>query len=165
MLIIFTICCWCTSLYIYNISNCVSMGLSIIFHLIYGAMSFQVIHFSFDDCDNVCTSSYYHHQIGNMNHEPLFRIRAWNIGMCCMSSYVLSRRHICTSSYFHNQHHHKIESVRLCRLIVIKPRYYGFLGLLYMIFIKQFSIKKLQEIKSPRRCAEHTLSIQPPGYL
>ena len=33
--------------------------------------------------------SYYHHQIGNMNYCPLFRVRSWNNGMRCMSLYIL----------------------------------------------------------------------------
>ena len=33
--------------------------------------------------------SYYHHQIGNMNYNPLFRVRSWNNGMRCMSLYIL----------------------------------------------------------------------------
>ena len=37
----------------------------------------------------MCTLSYYHHQTGSMNHQPLFRVRSWNNGMRCMSYYVL----------------------------------------------------------------------------
>ena len=37
----------------------------------------------------MCTLSYYHHQIGSMNHKPLFRVRSWNNGMRCMYYYVL----------------------------------------------------------------------------
>ena len=33
--------------------------------------------------------SYYHHQIGSMNYSPLFSVRSWNNGMCCMSLYIL----------------------------------------------------------------------------
>ena len=40
----------------------------------------------------MCILSYYHHQIGSMNHEPLFRVRSWNNGMRCMSYYVLIGR-------------------------------------------------------------------------
>ena len=39
----------------------------------------------------MCTLSYYHHQIGSMNHQPLFRVRSWNNGMCCMSYMFLCR--------------------------------------------------------------------------
>ena len=35
------------------------------------------------------TSTYYHHQIGNMNHYPLFRVWSWNNVMRCLYSYVL----------------------------------------------------------------------------
>ena len=37
----------------------------------------------------MCTLSYYHHQIGSVNNQPLFRVRLWNNGMSCMSYYVL----------------------------------------------------------------------------
>ena len=46
--------------------------LSIIFHAIYGAV---FTHFFYDDCGNVCTSSYYHHQTGSITHMPQFRVR------------------------------------------------------------------------------------------
>ena len=49
----------------------------------------QLTHFSCDDCENACTWSYHHHQIGCMNHLPLFKFRWWNNGMCCMSFYIL----------------------------------------------------------------------------
>ena len=28
-----------------------------------------------NDCENICTARNYHHQVGNMNHQPLFRVR------------------------------------------------------------------------------------------
>ena len=31
----------------------------------------------------MCTLSYYHHQIGSMNHLLLFRVRSWNNDMRC----------------------------------------------------------------------------------
>ena len=62
--------------------------LSIIFHVIYGAVCIQLAHFSFDDCENTCTLSFYHHQIGSMTHLPLHRGRSWNNGMRCMSFYI-----------------------------------------------------------------------------
>ena len=34
------------------------------------------------------TLSYYHHQIGGMNHQPLFTVRSWINGTRCMSYYV-----------------------------------------------------------------------------
>ena len=37
----------------------------------------------------IYTLSYYHHQIGNMNYYPLFRVRSWNNGMRCLSLYIL----------------------------------------------------------------------------
>ena len=39
--------------------------LSITFHTICGAVCFKLTHFSYDDCENMCTSSYNHHQIGS----------------------------------------------------------------------------------------------------
>ena len=34
--------------------------------------------FSCDNCENTCALCYCHHQIGSMNHLPLFRVRLWN---------------------------------------------------------------------------------------
>ena len=49
--------------------------LSIIFRALYGlcVCSVPISH----DCENMCTWSYYHHQIGSMNHLPLFRVWIW----------------------------------------------------------------------------------------
>ena len=55
--------------------------LSIIFHAIYGAVCIHLTHFSYDNCENVCTLSYYHHLTGSMAYLPLFRVRSWN--NCC----------------------------------------------------------------------------------
>ena len=61
-----------------------------IFHAIYGSVCIHLTHFSYDDCVNTCTLSYYHyHQIGSMTHLPLFRVRSWNNGVRCMSFYIL----------------------------------------------------------------------------
>ena len=40
--------------------------LSIIFHAIYGAVRIQLTYFYYDDCENTCTLSYWHHQIRSM---------------------------------------------------------------------------------------------------
>ena len=48
----------------------------------------ELTHYFFDYFENICTSSYYHHQIGNMNHQTLFRVRSWNYGMRYMSRYA-----------------------------------------------------------------------------
>ena len=42
--------------------------LSILFHSIHAALSIQLTHFSYDDCENMCTLSHFHHQIGIMTH-------------------------------------------------------------------------------------------------
>ena len=63
--------------------------LSVIHYTICGALCFQFTHFSCDDWENIYTLSYYHHQIESMNYCPLFRVRSWNIGVCCMSFYIL----------------------------------------------------------------------------
>ena len=39
--------------------------------------------------ERIHTLSYYHHEIGSMNFYPLFSVRSWNNGMCCMSLYIL----------------------------------------------------------------------------
>ena len=44
---------------------------------------------SFVMIERIYILSYYHHQIGSMNHYPLFRVRSWNNGMRCMSLYIL----------------------------------------------------------------------------
>ena len=61
---------------------------SIIFIVIYWSVCIQLTHFSFDHCENRCTLSYYHYQIGSIAHSLLFRVRSWNNGMRCMSFYV-----------------------------------------------------------------------------
>ena len=35
----------------------------------------------------IYTLSYHHYKIRSMNYYPLFRVRLWNNGMCCMSLY------------------------------------------------------------------------------
>ena len=64
--------------------------LSIIFHAIYLAVLIQLTHFAYDGCENTCTLSYHHHQIGCMTHLPLFRVRSWKNGITCMSFYILT---------------------------------------------------------------------------
>ena len=90
--------------------KCVSKSksiFSIIFHAIYGAVFIQLTHFSCDNCENMCTLLSYHHQIGSMNHLPLFRFKSCKNGMCCMSFYILicmkARTHICTHTHIHNK--------------------------------------------------------------
>ena len=65
--------------------------LSIILHAIHGAVRIQLTHFSYSDYENMCTLAYHHHQIGNMTHIPLFRVRLWNSGMCWMYFYIFIR--------------------------------------------------------------------------
>ena len=62
--------------------------LSGIHYTICGAVCFQFTHSPCDDWESICTSSYYHHQIGSVNYYPLFRIRSWNNGLRCMSFYI-----------------------------------------------------------------------------
>ena len=58
---------------------------SVIFHTLYEAVYIQLTHLSYADRKDICTLSYYHHQIGSLTYLPLFRVRSWNNGMCCMS--------------------------------------------------------------------------------
>ena len=60
--------------------------------------------------ERLYTLSYYHYQIGSMNHYPLFRIRSWYNGMRCMSLYILTMvlayiyiliGHECSDKYIH----------------------------------------------------------------
>ena len=39
--------------------------LSVIFHRIDGTVCIQFTHLSYDDCENTCALSYYHHKIGS----------------------------------------------------------------------------------------------------
>ena len=57
-------------------------------YTMWGCM-FQLAYFPCDDWENIYTLSYYHHQIGSMNFYPLCRVRSWNNGVRCMSSYIL----------------------------------------------------------------------------
>ena len=45
----------------------------------------------YQDCGNNCTSSYYHHHIGNMTYYPLFKVRSWNNGIHYMFRYIMTR--------------------------------------------------------------------------
>ena len=42
--------------------------LSVIFHAMCSAVCSQLTHLSCDNCENTCTLSYHHHQIGSINH-------------------------------------------------------------------------------------------------
>ena len=42
---------------------------------------------SFVMIGRIYTLSYHHYKIRSMNYYPLFRVRLWNNGMCCMSLY------------------------------------------------------------------------------
>ena len=41
--------------------------------------------------ERIYTLSYYHHQIRSMIYYPLFTVRSWNNGVCCMSFYILMK--------------------------------------------------------------------------
>ena len=45
---------------------------------------------SFVMIERIYTLSYYHHSIGGMNYYPLFRVRSWKNGICCVSLYILT---------------------------------------------------------------------------
>ena len=58
----------------------------------YHHVRIQLTHFSYDDhdCENTRNLSYYYrHQIGNMTHLPLFRVRSLNNGMRRIAFYIL----------------------------------------------------------------------------
>ena len=54
-------------------------------YAIYGVVYIQLIHFWYDDYENMYTLSYYHHQI--ICH--FLRVRSWHNGMRYMSFYIL----------------------------------------------------------------------------
>ena len=58
--------------------------LSIIFMQYLGLCVFSLPITLYDDCENTCTLSCYHHQIGSMTPLPLSRVRTLNNGMRCM---------------------------------------------------------------------------------
>ena len=61
---------------------------SLIHYTICGSVCFQFTILTCDDWDNIYTLSYYHHQIGSMNYNPLFRVRSRNNSVRCMSFYI-----------------------------------------------------------------------------
>ena len=69
---------------------------SVIHYTIRGAVCFQFTHFPCDDWENIYTLSYYHHRIGSMNYNPLFRVRSLNNGVRCMSFYILIKSEVST---------------------------------------------------------------------
>ena len=60
---------------LYHISGCV----------------FHLANLYFDDCENVCTSSYFHHHIWNMKHYPLFGLgHATNVCATCLAMFYMT---------------------------------------------------------------------------
>ena len=49
---------------------------------------YQLTHFFSDDCENKCSLSSYHYQIGCIIDHPLFRVISWNSGMRCILTLV-----------------------------------------------------------------------------
>ena len=58
--------------------------LSVSFYTIHRAVRFQLNHLSFDECENICTSFYYHQQVACMNQQSLLRDWSWNYSMLCI---------------------------------------------------------------------------------
>ena len=50
----------------------------------------------------IYTLSYYHHQIGSVNYNPLFRVRSWNKNVHCMSFYSLNNTYLMDNFMFHH---------------------------------------------------------------
>ena len=74
--------------------RCVSKIRSIFTFIFYiitgtGTGTYQLIHFCFDDFENISNSFYYHHQIENTIYQQIFRVRPWNKGLCCMVYYII----------------------------------------------------------------------------
>ena len=78
-----------SDIYFVDCVNTIKHILSVIHYTRCGAVCFQFTHFCCDDWENIYYMSYYHHQIGSINYNPLFRARSWNNGVRCMSSYIL----------------------------------------------------------------------------
>ena len=99
------------------VSKIKSILLSIIYHEIYGAVRIQLTHFSYDDCENTCTLSYYHHQIGSITHLPLSMVRSWNNGVRCMTLYI------CMHIYFYRSEIWVAQVVTVVDISVFKFEY------------------------------------------
>ena len=67
---------WCEIKHILSVIHYTYIGLCV-FSLPISLVMIEIIY----------TLSYYHHQIGSMIYYPLFRVRPWNNGVCCMSLY------------------------------------------------------------------------------
>ena len=83
------ICIW-NAYQVYSV-KCVSKCrpiLTIIWFAMYGDMRYQLTHFPIDVRENISTS-YYHHQIGDVTHQSSFRARQLNCGMRCMFNCAL----------------------------------------------------------------------------
>ena len=85
---------WTSKILVRYILLSVCLGLSqlshsINFRAIYGAVCIQLSYLSYDDCENTCTLSYYHHHIGSMSHLPLFRVSSVHNGMRCLYIFIV----------------------------------------------------------------------------
>ena len=83
--------CWYASP-MYSVSSvCLGLGWfsQLSFMQYMGLCLFNLPIFSYDDCENICTWSYYHHQIGSMTRLQLFWVMSWNKCMRFMSFYIL----------------------------------------------------------------------------
>ena len=92
IIIIQTICRYGTSkmLVSYILSSACLSHLCQLSYAVYGDVYMRLTHVSCDDFEDTCTL-YYRHQIGSMNHSPLFRAGAWNSGtydvcLCMLSN-------------------------------------------------------------------------------
>ena len=63
--------------------------LTIIWFAVYGDIRYQLTLFPLDVRENISTSSYYHHQIGDVTHQSSIRARQLNCGMRCMFNCAL----------------------------------------------------------------------------
>ena len=71
-------------------AECVSKIMSIfsiIFHSKYDSVCLQFTRFACDDCENMCTLSYYYHQVGSMHNLLLCRVSHWYALYVFPSSY------------------------------------------------------------------------------
>ena len=106
----------------------------------------------------VCTLSYFHHQIGSVNHWPLFRVRSWNNGMLCMSYYVLIK----DIQHHHLPSHHS--SVQPCCLAtptwnIISSQYHKSLHNHSHKFILAHHDSATWLYESPSRTSLHNASL------
>ena len=85
----------------------------------YFCIQYQLMHFSYDNHENIYASSFYHHQIRNMFHQPLFRFRSWKIKCAVYFAMFFLLEHQCSFPSWHEfnclvNNHNKADKYENC---------------------------------------------------